>query len=75
MHKVPIGHPLLVLDMYEHAHHTDYGASAAKYVDAFLQNVNWEEVNRRREAVSRGNRRRPIPTSRARDVASFEDAS
>jgi superoxide dismutase, Fe-Mn family len=25
----------------------DYGAAAAKYVDAFMQNVNWEEVNRR----------------------------
>ena len=39
--------PLLVLDMYEHAYHMDYGAAAAKYVDAFMQNVNWEEVNRR----------------------------
>jgi Fe-Mn family superoxide dismutase len=29
----------------------DYGAAAAKYVDAFLQNVNWEEVNRRVEAL------------------------
>jgi len=25
----------------------DYGAAAARYVDAFRQNVNWEEVNRR----------------------------
>jgi len=33
--------------MYEHAYHMDYGAAAAKYVDAFMQNVNWEEVNRR----------------------------
>ena len=24
---------------------------AAKYVDAFMQNVNWDEVNRRVEAV------------------------
>jgi superoxide dismutase, Fe-Mn family len=39
--------PLLVLDMYEHAYHMDYGAAAAKYVDAFMQNANWEEVNRR----------------------------
>ena len=29
----------------------DYGAAAAKYVDAFMQNVNWEEVNRRAESV------------------------
>jgi Superoxide dismutase len=41
--------PLLVLDMYEHAYQMDYGAAAAKYVDAFMQNVNWDEVNRRLE--------------------------
>jgi hypothetical protein len=29
----------------------DACAAAAKYVDAFLQNVNWEEVNRRTEAL------------------------
>ncbi len=47
MHNAPTGRPLLVLDMYEHSYHMDYGAAAAKYVDAFMQNVNWEEVNRR----------------------------
>jgi Fe-Mn family superoxide dismutase len=41
------GQPLLVLDMYEHAYQMDYGAAAAKYVDAFMANVNWDEVNRR----------------------------
>ncbi len=50
MHNAPMSRPLLVLDMYEHAYHMDYGAAAAKYVDAFAQNVNWEEVNRRAEA-------------------------
>jgi superoxide dismutase, Fe-Mn family len=53
MHNAPTGYPLLVLDMYEHAYHMDYGAAAAKYVDAFMQNVNWEEVNRRAEAVAK----------------------
>src|SRR5215204_3444023 len=47
MHNAPAGRPLLVLDMYEHSYHMDYGSAAAKYVDAFMQNVNWEEVNRR----------------------------
>ena len=47
IHNAPTGLPLLVLDMYEHAYHMDYGAAAAKYVNAFMQNVNWEEVNRR----------------------------
>ena len=35
--------PLLVMDMYEHSYHLDYGAAAAKYIDAFMQNVRWEE--------------------------------
>ena len=47
----PDSYPLLVLDMYEHAYHMDYGAAAAKYVDAFMQNANWDEVNRRIEDV------------------------
>lgn len=45
-HNAPASIPLLVLDMYEHSYHMDYGSAAAKYVDAFMQNVNWEEVNR-----------------------------
>ena len=43
------GHPLLVMDMYEHAYQMDYGAAASKYVDAFFRNINWDEVNRRLE--------------------------
>ncbi len=41
--------PLLVMDMYEHAYQLDFGAAAAKYIDAFFTNVNWDEVNRRLE--------------------------
>lgn len=47
----PFTIPLVVLDMYEHAYQMDYGAAAAKYVDAFMANINWEEVNRRVEAA------------------------
>ncbi|MBL8900227.1 MAG: superoxide dismutase [Planctomycetes bacterium] len=39
--------PLLVMDMYEHSFQMDYGAAAAKYIDAFFQNLHWEEVERR----------------------------
>jgi superoxide dismutase, Fe-Mn family len=49
MHNAVLGAPLLVLDMYEHAYHMDYGAAAARYIDAFLENVNWDEVGRRSE--------------------------
>lgn len=45
--------PLLVLDMYEHAYQMDYGAAAAKYIDAFMHNIDWQEVNRRFEAASK----------------------
>jgi Fe-Mn family superoxide dismutase len=41
------GLPLLVMDMYEHAYQMDYGAAFAKYIDAFFQNIHWEEVHRR----------------------------
>jgi superoxide dismutase, Fe-Mn family len=39
--------PILALDMYEHSYHMDYGAKAAAYVDAFMQNVNWENASKR----------------------------
>jgi Fe-Mn family superoxide dismutase len=45
----PLGAPLLVLDMYEHSYHMDFGAAVGPYVDAFLRNVQWDEVNRRAE--------------------------
>jgi superoxide dismutase, Fe-Mn family len=41
--------PLLVMDMYEHSYALDYGAAAAKYIDAFFQNVAWEVVAGRLE--------------------------
>lgn len=43
--------PLLVLDMYEHAYALDYGAGHATYIDAFFQNIRWDEVDAR---LSRG---------------------
>lgn len=50
-HSQALSHavPLLVLDMYEHSYHLDFGAAAARYVDAFFDNVQWDEVNRRFE--------------------------
>jgi Fe-Mn family superoxide dismutase len=43
------GTPLLVMDMYEHSYAMDYGANARGYIDAFFQNVQWDEANRRAE--------------------------
>jgi Fe-Mn family superoxide dismutase len=45
--SLAFGSPLLVLDMYEHSYHLDYGAQAARYVDAFVANIRWDEVDRR----------------------------
>lgn len=39
--------PILALDMYEHSYHIDFGAKAAAYVDAFMQNINWESALQR----------------------------
>jgi len=51
MHGPVTAEPLLVLDMYEHSYHMDYGAAAARYVDAFFDNVNWEVVASRYDAA------------------------
>jgi Fe-Mn family superoxide dismutase len=44
---------LLVMDMYEHSYQMDYGAAAAKYVDAFMRNVHWDTVAARLAAATR----------------------
>jgi Fe-Mn family superoxide dismutase len=41
------------MDMYEHSYQMDYGAAAARYIDAFLTNVQWDDVNRRFERAQR----------------------
>lgn len=46
----PVGTtPLLVMDMYEHSFAIDYGAAAARYIDAFFTNIQWDAVGRRLE--------------------------
>ncbi|CAM2185631.1 Superoxide dismutase (Fe) [Paraburkholderia sacchari] len=51
-HTLADGTPLLALDMYEHAYHIDFGAKAAAYVDAYMQNINWTNVATRFAAVN-----------------------
>jgi Fe-Mn family superoxide dismutase len=45
---------VLVLDMYEHSYHMDFGAKAAAYVDAFMKNIRWDAVYRRYGAAVAG---------------------
>jgi superoxide dismutase, Fe-Mn family len=48
-------HPVLVLDVFEHAWMVDYGAGEKeKYVKAFLENVSWEVVEQRFKDSVRG---------------------
>lgn len=52
-HSLAGGAPIPALDMYEHSYHMDYGAKAAAYVDAFMQNLNWANVARLYEAAAK----------------------
>ena len=47
------GRPVMVLDMYEHAYHMDYGAAAAKYVDVFMEAIRWESAVKLYDRYSR----------------------
>lgn len=51
MHSPAMTVPLLVMDMYEHSYQMDFGAAAGQYVDAFFNNINWEAVVARIEAL------------------------
>jgi superoxide dismutase, Fe-Mn family len=44
--------PILALDVYEHAYFADYGVARAKYIEAFLQNLDWEMVEESYEMVT-----------------------
>lgn len=43
--------PILVMDMYEHSYQMDFGAAAAKYIDAFFNNIQWDTVAARIAAL------------------------
>ena len=45
---------ILALDMYEHAYQMDYGARAAAYVDAFMQNIRWANAQALVRALRQG---------------------
>jgi Fe-Mn family superoxide dismutase len=46
-HALAGGMPILALDMYEHAYHLDFGATAGAYVDAYMDNLDWASVYER----------------------------
>lgn len=38
---------VLAVDVYEHAYYLDFGTARAKYLEAYLQVIDWEAVNAR----------------------------
>jgi Fe-Mn family superoxide dismutase len=40
-------HPLLVMDVYEHAYMIDFGTNKQLYMDAFTSAIRWDEVEKR----------------------------
>jgi Fe-Mn family superoxide dismutase len=47
MNVYPTFRILMVLDVFEHAYYLDYKNDRAKFVEAFWNIVNWEEINKR----------------------------
>jgi len=44
---------LMILDVFEHAYYIDYKNERAKFVEAFWNIINWDEVNKRLEDLLR----------------------
>jgi Fe-Mn family superoxide dismutase len=47
----PMFRILMVLDVFEHAYYIDYRNDRAKFVEAFWNIVNWDEVNERLKQI------------------------
>ena len=43
--------PLIVMDVYEHAFYVDYPNKKAEYIKKFLDDINWEVINKRLKAI------------------------
>jgi Fe-Mn family superoxide dismutase len=49
MNVYPMFRIIMVLDVFEHAYYIDYKNDRAKFVEAFWNIVNWNEINKRLE--------------------------
>ena len=48
-----LGQPLVVCDVYEHAFYVDYQNRKPEYVGKFVLFLDWDEINRRWQALAR----------------------
>jgi len=58
--------PLLVMDVFEHAYITQFGLDRAKYIDVFFNNINWDTVTKRYNAIHHE------PKTETREVANMK---
>lgn len=45
--------PLLPIDVFEHAYFLDYGTKKAGYIDAFIEAIDWEVIEKRFNEASK----------------------
>jgi Fe-Mn family superoxide dismutase len=45
--------PLIAVDIYEHAYYLDFKQDRRAYMNAFLENLDWDVISRRFEAATR----------------------
>ena len=43
--------PIVVLDMYEHAYFIDFGSDKKAYIEAYLQNLNWQKIGEKYDKI------------------------
>jgi Fe-Mn family superoxide dismutase len=44
--------PIIALDVYEHSYIRDFSTARPKYIDAYLANLDWADVNTRFERIA-----------------------
>lgn len=46
-------YPLIIMDVYEHAYFVDYQNKKADYIESFMQDINWDSVNKRAQNLAK----------------------
>jgi Fe-Mn family superoxide dismutase len=44
-HNLAMSTPILIIDMYEHAYHMDFGSNAGGYVDTIMKVIDWRQAD------------------------------